>query len=221
MVAVVSSCYFFQNLFLWQIFSWQNPCLYCCLLVFIMNFKGGESVLPLLGIIWQYLMHMRYDWKERCNFDSVDTDGFLDPKLWGVVNSHFFSRTNSHQARPILVLFLMAKGEILISVDTDGFPDPKLWGVVNSHFFSRTNGHQARPILVLFLSGQRWIFYFLWHRWIPWPEIVGSWLIRTFSLGPTDTKLDPFWCFFLMAEGEILIPLTQMDSLTQNCGGGC
>ena len=39
---------------------------------------------------------------------SVDTDGFLDPKLWGrgVVNSHFFSRTNRHQARPILVLFL-------------------------------------------------------------------------------------------------------------------
>ena len=37
---------------------------------------------------------------------SVDTDGFLDPKLWGVVNSHFFSRTNGHQARPNLVLFL-------------------------------------------------------------------------------------------------------------------
>ena len=36
----------------------------------------------------------------------VDTDGFLDPKLWGVVNSHFFSRTNRHQARPILVLIL-------------------------------------------------------------------------------------------------------------------
>ena len=49
--------------------------------------------------------------------------------LWGVVNSHFFSMTNRHQARPILVLFLMAKGEILISVDTDGFLDPKLWGV--------------------------------------------------------------------------------------------
>ena len=52
----------------------------------------------------------------------------------------------------------MATGEISITVDTDGFLDPKLWGVVNSHFF---------------------------------------------SLGPTDTKLDPFWCFFLIAEGEI------------------
>ena len=47
----------------------------------------------------------------------------------------------------------------------------------------------------------------------------GGLLIHIFSLGPTDTKLDPFWCFFLMVEGEILIPLTQMDSLTQNCGG--
>ena len=67
-------------------------------------------------------------------------------------------------------------------------------------------------------------------------------LIRTFSLGPMDTKLDPFWCFFLMAkgeilisidtdgfldpklfflmaEGEILISVDKMDSLTQNCGG--
>ena len=33
----------------------------------------------------------------------------------------------------------------------------------------------------------------------------GGSLICTFSLGPTDTKQDPFWCFFLMAEGEILI----------------
>ena len=47
----------------------------------------------------------------------------------------------------------------------------------------------------------------------------GGLLIHTFSLGPTDTKLDPFWRFFLMVEGEILIPLTQMDSLTQTCGG--
>ena len=47
----------------------------------------------------------------------------------------------------------------------------------------------------------------------------GGLLIRTFSLGPTDTKLDPFWCFFLMVEREILIPLTQMDSLTKIVGG--
>ena len=33
----------------------------------------------------------------------------------------------------------------------------------------------------------------------------GGLLIRTFSLRTTDTKLDPFWCFFLMTEGEILI----------------
>ena len=33
----------------------------------------------------------------------------------------------------------------------------------------------------------------------------GGLLIRTFSLGPMDTKLDPFLCFFLMAAGEILI----------------
>ena len=50
----------------------------------------------------------------------------------------------------------------------------------------------------------------------------GGLLIRTFSLGPTDTKLDPFGCFFLMVKGQIMILLTQMDSLTQNCGvGGC
>ena len=89
---------------------------------------------------------------------SVDTNGFLYPKLWGVVNSHFFSRTNGHQARPIFVLFHNGQrfpltqmdvtqncggSLILISVNTDGFLDPKLWGVVNSHFFSITNGHQA------------------------------------------------------------------------------
>ena len=31
--------------------------------------------------------------------------------------------------------------------------------------------------------------------------------MRTFSLGPTDTKLDQFWCIFIMAKGEILIPV--------------
>ena len=119
---------------------------------------------------------------------SIDTDGFLDPKLWGMVNSHFFSRTSGHQVRPIFVLFHNGRRWNFDSVDTDGFLDPKLWGVVNSHFFSRTNGHQARPILVLFLNGRRWNF-----------DCEGS-LIHTFSLGPTDTKLDPFWCFFLMSK---------------------
>ena len=32
------------------------------------------------------------------------------------------------------------------------------------------------------------------------PKLWGS-LNCTFSLGPTDTKLDLFWCFFLMAKG--------------------
>ena len=37
---------------------------------------------------------------------AIDTDGFLDPKLWGgVVNLHFFSRTSGHQVRPIFMLF--------------------------------------------------------------------------------------------------------------------
>ena len=126
----------------------------------------------------------------------VDTDGFLDSKLWGVVNAHFFSRTNRHQAIPILVLFLNGQRwnfdfrwhrwipwpkSVLIHTfflgQTDTKLDPFWWGgggLVNSHFFSRTNRHQAIPILVLFLNGQRWNFDFRWHRWIPWPKIVGG-----------------------------------------------
>ena len=100
----------------------------------------------------------------------------------------------------------MAEGEILISIDTDGFIDPKLWGVVNSHFFSRTNGHPARPILVLFLNGRRWNFDFRQHRSMDsLTQNCGGLLIRIFFLGPMETKLVPFWCFFLMAEGVILI----------------
>ena len=86
---------------------------------------------------------------------SIDTDGFLDPKLWGVVNLHFSLGPTDTKLDPFWCFFLMAEGEILISIDTDGFLDPKLWGVVILHFFSRTNGHQARPILVLFLYGRR------------------------------------------------------------------
>ena len=136
---------------------------------------------------------------------SVDTDGFLDPNCGGSLIHTFSLGPTDTKPDPFWCFFLMAKGEIFISVDTDGFLDPKLWGVVNAHFFSRTNGHQGRPILVLFLNGRRWNFDFHQHRWIPWPKIVGGSLIHTFSLGPTDTKLNPFWCFFLMAEGEILI----------------
>ena len=33
----------------------------------------------------------------------------------------------------------------------------------------------------------------------------GGSLNHTFSLGPMDTKQEPFWCFFIMAEGVILI----------------
>ena len=83
---------------------------------------------------------------------SVDTDGFLDPKL--LIRTFSLGPTDT-ELDPFWCIFIMAEGEIWISVDTDGFLDPKLWGVVNSHFFSRTNGHQARPIFVLFHNGQR------------------------------------------------------------------
>ena len=141
----------------------------------------------------------------RWNFDFHWHRWIPWPKIVGVINSHFFSGTNGHQARPFF--FIMAEGEILISVDTDGFLDPKLWGVINSHFFSRTNGHQATPIFVIFHNDWRWNFDFHRHRWIPWPNIWGGGgaLICTFSLGPTDTKLDPFLWFFIMTEGELLI----------------
>ena len=106
---------------------------------------------------------------------SVDTDGFLDPKLWGVVNSYFFSRTNRHQTRPILVLFLNGHRWNFDFHRHRWIPWPKIGGgVVNLHFFSRTNGHQARPILVLFPNCRRWNLDFHQHRWIPWPKIVGG-----------------------------------------------
>ena len=85
---------------------------------------------------------------------SVDTDGFLDPKLWGALIHTFSLGPTDTKLDPFWCFFIMAKGVILISVDTDGLLDPKVWGVINSHFFSRTNGHQAGPILVLFLNGQ-------------------------------------------------------------------
>ena len=83
---------------------------------------------------------------------SVNTDGFLDPKL--LIHTFYLGPTDT-KLDPFLCFFIMAEGEIWISIDTDGFLDPKLSGVVNSHFFSRTNGYQARPIFVLFHNDQR------------------------------------------------------------------
>ena len=48
----------------------------------------------------------------------------------------------------------------------------------------------------------------------------GGSLIRTISLGPTDTRLDPFlWFFHNGWRWKFWFTSTQMDSLTQNCGG--
>ena len=47
----------------------------------------------------------------------------------------------------------------------------------------------------------------------------GGSLIHTFSLGQTDTKLYPFWCFFLMAKGEILISVDTDDFLDPKLWG--
>ena len=46
-------------------FLMTEPLPILLLTCFYYELKGGESVLPLLGIIWQYLMHMRYDWKKK------------------------------------------------------------------------------------------------------------------------------------------------------------
>ena len=104
-----------------------------------MNFKGGESVLPLLGIIWQYLMHMRYDWKKGVILILLTQMDSLTQNCGGSLIHTFSLGPTDTKLDPFWCMFLMAAGEILISIDTDGFLDPKLWGMVNSHFFSRTS----------------------------------------------------------------------------------
>ena len=48
----------------------------------------------------------------------------------------------------------------------------------------------------------------------------GGSLIYTFSLGPKDTKLEPFLCFFIMAEGVILISVDTDGFLDPKLWGG-
>ena len=109
-------------------FIMTEPLPILLLTCFYYELKGGESVLPLLGIIWQYLMHMRYDWKKGVILILLTQMDSLTQNCGGSLIRTFSLGPTDTKLDPFRCFFLMAEGEILISIDTDGFLDPKLWG---------------------------------------------------------------------------------------------
>ena len=85
---------------------------------------------------------------------------------------------------------------------------PKLWGVGNLIFFSTIDINKMAAIFQLFHNGWHWYSVSINTRKTRDPNFGGEEVIWNFSIRLILTKWQPFFNFFIMANTDILFPLT-------------
>ena len=95
----------------------------------------------------------------------------------------------------------------VLNIDTWKARDPNFEGVINLKFFHMINIYEVVAIFQFFHNGQHWYSISV-DTWKTGDPIFGGSVIWNFSVWSIFMKWQPFFNFFIMADTDILFPLT-------------
>ena len=159
-----------------------------------------------MAAIFQFF-HSGWQWSSV----SVDTGKKGDPNFGSVSNLNFFHRININKMAAIFQFFHNGQWWYSISVDTRKTRDPNFGGVSNFNFFCTININKMVAIFQFFHNG-RWRYSISVDTQKTGDPNFGGSVIWNFSVQSILTNWQPFFNFFIMANGDIPSTLGKLET---------